>query len=84
MIWPEVFTNPDFAYVGKDAKPTAITDGLCGWGNCHAGAKLPESGGFGKGMVKIGKILSISATPDNLNRVADEFLAQPSNDTKHK
>lgn len=76
--WPEVFTNPDFVYVGLDVKAKAIADGLTGWGNCMAGVEPPKSGNFGKAMVKITKIIGIAATPDNLDSLADEFLAQPS------
>ena len=68
-LWPEVFTDVNFDYdkeypEEKIRKATAIADGLTGWGNCMAGGDIPEN--FGKSMVKIGKILNIVTTPDNL------------------
>lgn len=79
-FWPEVFTNLEFVYEGPDAKARAIADGLSGWGNCHAGAERPEF--FGQGMVKIAKVLGVTATPENLKSLADEFLEQGRKDER--
>jgi hypothetical protein len=67
MIWPEVFENEDFKYKkGEESK--ACADGLVGWGNCYCEAP-PE--GFGKGMVKIGRVLDIAPIAENLVKYAD-------------
>ena len=73
--WAKVFTEPDFDYAKEDPdvgrrRCLALADGLSGWANCHAGADVPK--GFGTGMVKIGEVLKISATPDNLLAMSTE------------
>ena len=70
--WSRVFIEPDFDYVKeypdiKLRRPTALADGLSGWGNCHAGAEIPTT--FGIGMIKVGAVLKISPTAENLDKV---------------
>ena len=73
MIFPEILTNEDFEYPEGTKQPeTALADGLSGWGCCMAGGTPSES--FGKGMVKIGKIVGVSATPDSLSNMADILI----------
>ena len=75
LIWPEVFTNPDFQYGDTESDLIlAICDGLTGWGNCHAGAPIPE--GFGRGMVKIG-VLTGAFTPEELMKIAKALPSSP-------
>lgn len=72
FVWPEVFTNSDFVFDGHKAE--AIADGLSGWAICQSGGTPPKL--FGQAMVKIGKVLGVSAIPENLRTLADEFLEQ--------
>lgn len=55
--WPKVFTKRRFKYSGSEVqqKAAALSDGLVGWGHCHARAPIPK--GFGRGMIKIGQIV---------------------------
>ena len=61
VLWPEVFTNPDFEYAEtKNAKKQAMADAYTGWANCTVlglcgPPSLPDN--FGKGMVKIGNFI---------------------------
>ncbi len=72
--WPKVFTDDSFSYDGsEDSKKAACADGLVGWATCGMGNK-PLQPGFGKGMVKIVKLLGIAATEENLMKYADSFL----------
>lgn len=73
--WPKVFTEPDFDYVKEEPNAErrqhlALADGLSGWGCCMAGETPPKS--FGISMVKIGEVLNIIATPDNLMALSKE------------
>lgn len=72
IIWPEVFTNPDFEYDPKDElrASSALADGLEGWA-CCALEKQPD--GFGNGMVKIGALLGCSTRVDALHHKAYEL-----------
>lgn len=74
--WPEIFVNENFVYPYSGIEKThryaaAVADGLCGWANCHLDGDIPEH--FGKGMAKISEIVG-SASPDRLNKAADELL----------
>jgi len=72
MFFPQILTDPDFKYPDTPSKrAAAIADGLSGWGCCMAGATQPVD--FGKGMVKIGEIVGITPTPENLTKAADEI-----------
>ncbi len=67
--WPRIFTDSSFDYHGEfmdqDRRvAAALADGLEGWGICYGGGEIPK--GFGVGMVKIGKVLAITPTPENL------------------
>ena len=74
MIWPEIFINENFEYPDSTKRfGSAIADGLSGWGNCYAGAEIPEN--FGKGMAKIDEIVGV-ATPDELLEASDKFLEE--------
>ncbi len=74
VIWPRVFTDPDFAYEDdEDAYPLALVDGHLGWALCHAGHDPPEN--FGQGMVKVGEITG-SALPDKLHELSAKWLAE--------
>lgn len=70
-IWPKVFTDNKYVYHTGD-ETIACSDGLIGWAGCETGNKPPE--GFGKGMVKIGKLLGISPTGENLIKYADRNI----------
>jgi len=72
--WPEVFTNPEFAYPETGRQRwgktflRALTDGHIGWANCMAGASPPPL--FGLGMVRIDDVLGCPALPDNLDKLS--------------
>lgn len=73
LIWPDIFTNPDAAIYkdGQEGRLHALADGLSGWGCAMAGQELPEL--FGIAMMKIGLVLDVLPTPDELMRVHDEY-----------
>lgn len=73
ITWPEVFVNENFEYdtENPDIKLLALTDGLTGWGNCNL-ALIPGSK-FANGMAKIEKLLEVSASPNNLNKIACRY-----------
>jgi len=76
IMWPEIFTNDNFTYPYDSVHKTkryaaAVSDGLCGWANCHLGGEIPK--GFGKGMVKISEIVG-TATPDGLMAAATDLV----------
>jgi len=75
VIWPDVFTNPDFAY--PDATPRtqmlALAQGYLGWGLCMSGNHPPAN--FGEGMMKIGVLLDCSVSPDGLVAVEERVKA---------
>ena len=81
MLWPEVFTNPGYNYSQfkkHDQKACACADGLEGWGNCISGlADMPPNGQFGWALIKISKVLGISATKENLMAYADKLKPSP-------
>lgn len=58
VIWPEVFTNPDFEYPAdlpeKKLHAAAMADALIGWGNCYI---CPPPPAFGYGMIKCSAIV---------------------------
>jgi len=65
--WPQIFIDENFEYEEKDKKTLkaiACADGLSGWGLCMSGFKAPKP--FGMAMVKIGNILGIAVTSDDL------------------
>lgn len=70
LIFPKVFTDESFEYDTSDpnVKAMALADGLTGWGNCHAKAPIPRT--FGNGMVKVGEVLGIIPTDENLMQYA--------------
>ena len=83
--WPAVFTDETFEYDAPDPqinRDSAVVDGLSGWAICMSGGGVdsPEErerrcgipNNFGKGMVKIHKVLGVSPTPDRLEKMADE------------
>ncbi len=64
-IWPEVFTNENYEYPDTPkGKAMAVADGLSGWASCSITPKVPDY--FGMGMMKIGILLDIIATSENL------------------
>lgn len=69
--WPRVIVDPDYEYTGENIKERALADGLSAWGVCMAGNKPPEN--FGFAMVKIGKIVGVLATPENLMEVSLDY-----------
>lgn len=72
IIWPEVFTNPDFSYTGEDDQfACAVADGLSGWACCYMEMR-PE--GFGKGMAKIHTVIGQLPIEENLRKLADKIL----------
>ena len=70
-IWPRVIVDPNYEYAGENIREQALADGLSAWGICMAGNKPPQN--FGLAMVKIGKIVGVLATPENLMEVAIDF-----------
>lgn len=61
-FFPKIFIT---GVMPKDyCERKACADGLCGWAMCMIGNTPPEN--FGKGMIKIGNLLGIVATGDNL------------------
>ena len=73
VAWPKVLTDGEYSYpVSKEGKAHAIADGLTGWAHCMMGYKPPIN--FGRGMVALGKFLTITATADNFSKLADEEL----------
>lgn len=76
-IWPEVFQTGMLSTDGYNLtrdRAIACADGLCGWGNCHAGVPIPEK--FGEGMAAIGRYLGINPLPENLHQYADQILKE--------
>lgn len=74
-MWPEIFTEPNYRYPENTIQPhMAIADGLSGWGNCMAGADVPEN--FGHGMVKIGKITGF-LLPEELMKASESLEFEP-------
>ncbi len=78
VVWPKVFVDPDEVTYsdGIKGKKEALANMLSGWSCCIiAGLKgssgLPEK--FGKGAVKIAHILKINPTPDNLDKLYDQY-----------
>ena len=67
--WPRVIVDSGYEYVGENIKERALADGLMAWGICMAGNKPPDN--FGLAMVKIGKIVGVLATPENLMEAAN-------------
>lgn len=49
-----------------------ISMALTSWAHCMAGNEPPEY--FGEMMVEIGRKLGIANTPDNISKLADEFI----------
>ncbi len=75
LLWPDVFTDESLQYADMpEGKTAALCDALLGWGNCSAGATVPE--GFGRGMVKIGEFLGITPTPENIRAIADRRILE--------
>jgi len=72
IIWPEVFTNPDFEYDPNDKLHVgkALADGLSGWGACVLG-NIPH--GFGDGMVKISMFAGCGTLAKDLSARAREL-----------
>lgn len=71
IIFPEIFITGELPR--KWTRESLISDGLCGWANCMCGTEPPKN--FGKGMSLIsGKVGS--ATPDGLDRLANELLTK--------
>lgn len=70
LIWPEVITNPDYEYTGEYIRERAIADGLAAWGCCSMELR-PKN--FGKGMLKIGKILDCVATSEKLMELSKDL-----------
>jgi len=68
--WPRVIVDPNYEYAGEHIKECATADGLSAWGMCMAGNEPPKN--FGQAMIKIGKIVGVLATPENLMKV--EFV----------
>ena len=69
--WPRVIFDPNHEYAGEFIKERAMADGLTAWGLCMAGNNPPK--GFGEAMIKIGKIVGVMATPENLMEVSKHF-----------
>jgi hypothetical protein len=58
------------------SKESLIADGLNGWACCSLGVKPPDK--FGEGMAIIASIVG-TATPDGLDKLADEIIANKIN-----
>ncbi len=73
-FWPEVFTTGVLTKTDDDdrSRAAACADALTGWGNCCAGAAIPEK--FGEGMAAIGRYLSILPIPEECHKYADKIL----------
>lgn len=71
--FPEIFTNKDFQYgKSENDKNKACADGLDGWAICMKGNPPPET--FGIGMAKIGTLLGIKPSADELSIYANKIL----------
>ena len=70
--WPASVLDESFEYTVEHAQALACADGLVAWANCMMGRTPPKN--FGMAMVKIGKVLGIVPSPDNLSRYCDEKI----------
>jgi hypothetical protein len=68
--WPDIFQDPEKIAFREPAGLCA--DGLCAWGNVHAGAPIPAT--FGDVLVQIARRLGMRdiATSENLSAFAVE------------
>ena len=75
VIWPTVFTNPDFEYKdhNKQARLSAIADGLLFWVNVSMGFRMENKMQMEIGLEKIGKYLLIDPTIENLQKLGNDI-----------
>lgn len=56
----------------QDYKAWICSKALCDWGICMMGVQLPAK--FGEGMVQVGKLLGVSASPNSLMEYSNSLL----------
>lgn len=69
-IWPRVLLTGELPE--NWSKASLCADGLMGWGLCMSGNNPPDK--FGWGMAKIGEVLGIPATSENLIEYSKQIL----------